>query len=153
MRPREVLELLEQGQPGSLLEIVEDRALVDPTRLRDVLVHGRAARELDLVRLHDLFGLGSAGMTGGDGAWVGVRYQLESPEHRHQVTLEVRLPLEGSIQLPSVADLWPTAAWLEREVTDLLGIPFTGPAGLGARLLSAEDHTGHLLRPAAREEG
>ncbi len=53
---------------------------------------------------------------------------------------EGRLP-----EVPSVADIWRTADWHEREVYDLSGVNFTNHPSLH-RILCPEDWVGHPLR-------
>ena len=47
--------------------------------------------------------------------------------------------------IPSVADLWPTADWHEREAYDLMGIRFSNHPDL-RRILCPDDWVGHPLR-------
>lgn len=71
-------------------------------------------------------------------------YNLHSMELLHK--LEVRIFVNrknGSI--PSVANLWRTADWHEREAYDLIGIKFKGHPDF-RRILLPYDWEGHPLR-------
>src|SRR5262249_44230823 len=78
-------------------------------------------------------------------------YHLQSFTHRHRFSLKVILPRwkdnqPGQLpEVPSVAHVWATADWHEREVYDLSGVWFTEHPNL-ARILLAEDWEGHPLR-------
>jgi NADH-quinone oxidoreductase subunit C len=80
-----------------------------------------------------------------------VVYHLWSLVHKHSVVLKVMLPrwkddVPGQIpEVPSVASIWATADWHEREVYDLSGVRFTGHPNL-VRILCPEDWVGHPLR-------
>ena len=70
-------------------------------------------------------------------------YQLYSFKLNHRLRLKV-LAAEGE-KVPSVARLWPTANWLEREVYDMFGIEYEGHPDL-RRILLPDEWTGHPLR-------
>lgn len=82
---------------------------------------------------------------------VEVVYHLSSIEHKHNLVLKVILPrwrddTPGQLpRCPSVAGVWKTADWHEREVYDLSGVQFTGHPQL-RRILCPEDWEGHPLR-------
>ena len=86
-------------------------------------------------------------------AWephIEVVYHLFSMKHKHSLVLKVMLPRwngePGNLpELPSVAGVWSTADWHERECYDLFGIHFTGHPNL-RRILCPEDWVGHPLR-------
>lgn len=80
-----------------------------------------------------------------------VVYHLYSYDHRHSAVMKVKLPRwkegrEGEIpEVPSVAGVWASADWHERETYDLVGIGFTGHPDL-RRILCPEDWVGYPLR-------
>ena len=74
---------------------------------------------------------------------LGVAYNLYSTTLKHY--LEVRIEVESEIEIPSVACLWRTANWHEREAYDLFGIKFSNHPEL-KRILLPEDWEGHPLK-------
>jgi NADH-quinone oxidoreductase subunit C len=71
-------------------------------------------------------------------------YHLYSYTRGHSLTLHVDLPREAP-RVASVADVWPTADWHEREAYDLVGIVYEGHPEL-TRILLPDDWEGHPLR-------
>ncbi len=67
--------------------------------------------------------------------------EIGRPERRR---LLCGVPGEDA-RVPSVADLWPSADWAEREVYDLFGIVFEGHPDL-RRIQMPADWEGHPLR-------
>lgn len=80
-----------------------------------------------------------------------VVYHLWSVPNRVSLVLKVMLPrwkdgVEGELpEVPSVAGVWSTADWHEREVYDLSGVFFAGHPNL-RRILCPEDWVGYPLR-------
>ena len=78
-------------------------------------------------------------------------YHLSSIQKKHSLVLKVSLPrwkddVPGQIpEIPSVAGVWRTADWHEREVYDLSGVNFVGHPDL-RRILCPEDWVGYPLR-------
>ncbi|HEY2841081.1 MAG TPA: NADH-quinone oxidoreductase subunit C, partial [Pirellulales bacterium] len=78
-------------------------------------------------------------------------YHLWSIPNKTSLVLKVMLPrwqndVAGQIpEVPSVAGVWSTADWHEREVYDLSGVRFIGHPNL-RRILCPEDWVGHPLR-------
>jgi NADH-quinone oxidoreductase subunit C len=69
---------------------------------------------------------------------------LVSIQHLHRICLKVGAP-EASPRVPSLALLFPTANYQERETFDLLGIEFVGHPSL-TRILLPDDWIGYPLR-------
>jgi len=60
--------------------------------------------------------------------------------------LRVKVPVhEKELSVPSMAPLWRTANWLERETYDMFGITFDNHPDL-RRILMPDDYEGHPLR-------
>jgi NADH-quinone oxidoreductase subunit C len=78
-------------------------------------------------------------------------YHLWSTVSRASLVLKVKLPrwkddVPGRLpEVASLAGVWRTADWHEREVYDLSGVSFTGHPDL-RRILCPEDWVGHPLR-------
>jgi NADH-quinone oxidoreductase subunit C len=72
-----------------------------------------------------------------------VVYNLYSIAANERVRLKVATDEERGVE--SVASVWPTANWMEREVFDLFGVPFSNHPDL-RRILLPPDWEGHPLR-------
>lgn len=70
-------------------------------------------------------------------------YHLYSISANERVRLKVATDEETGVA--SVASVWPTANWMEREVFDLFGVPFGNHPDL-RRILLPPDWEGHPLR-------
>jgi len=75
---------------------------------------------------------------------IEVVYHLVSYRLRQACVLKVGVPRDNAA-MPSVAGVWRTAIWQEREIFDLLGVVFSGHPDL-RRILLPEDWVGHPLR-------
>lgn len=71
-------------------------------------------------------------------------YNLYSIPYDLDLMLKVELPRENP-SVDSVADIWKTADWLERETYDMLGIRFNNHPDL-RRILLPDDWEGYPLR-------
>ena len=72
-----------------------------------------------------------------------VVYHLLSPAHNQRI--RVKLVTDDRTPVPSVVNVFPSAAWFEREAYDLYGILFVGHPDL-RRLLTDYGFEGHPLR-------
>ena len=73
-----------------------------------------------------------------------VVYELASTDHHHRLRVKVGVS-EDDPHVPSVAGLFPTADWYERETYDFFGIVFDGHPDL-RRILLPDDWEGWPLR-------
>ena len=80
----------------------------------------------------------------GPGEALGVAYNLHSMSKLHMLEVRIEVPRNGGV-IPSVALLWRTADWHEREAYDLFGIDFGGHPDL-RRILLPSDWEDHPLR-------
>ena len=73
-----------------------------------------------------------------------LHHQLLALEYVERVRVTTRL-LEDDAKAPTCTDLWPGAAYMERECYDMFGIDFEGHDNL-RRLLMPEGYGHHPLR-------
>ncbi|ABZ93766.1 NADH-quinone oxidoreductase subunit C [Leptospira biflexa] len=90
--------------------------------------------------------------------WLGKReprfeviYLLRSPKLGH-FRLQLRVPVGEGESVPSLSEIFPAANWPEREVFDLMGIPFSGHPRM-ERLIMPDNFVGHPLRKDYPLEG
>lgn len=81
---------------------------------------------------------------GPDANTMEVIYNLTSIPYERNLGLKVMVPREKPV-VPSVAQVWRTADWHEREAFDLVGIEFINHPDL-RRILLPTDWVGHPLR-------
>jgi NADH-quinone oxidoreductase subunit C len=80
-----------------------------------------------------------------------VVWQFRSLEHGDRVRVQTRVDARDA-WVPTIADLWPGAAFGERECYDMFGIRFDGHAGL-KRLLMPADYDHFPLRKDFPHQG
>ena len=123
------------------LEIKEGKqfteVIVPPSKLYSL---ARQLRERDESQFDFLFCLSGVDY----GQDLGVVYHLRSTKYDHVVVLKTRTSDRENPLLDSVADIWKTADFHEREVYDLLGIKFTNHPDL--RRLFLDSSWGFPLR-------
>ena len=84
----------------------------------------------------------------GDNKMYGVAYNFYSTNRQHY--LEVRIEIEDGTPIPSIANIWRSADWHEREAYDMIGIVFEGHPNL-KRILLSDDWEGYPLRKIFKE--
>jgi NADH-quinone oxidoreductase subunit C len=151
--PSRPLERLREALPGAVLEVSFHCGVpivrVDTDRIVEV---GRFLKEdpqCAMRHLADLCGVDRIGMGGPDPRFD-VVYQLLNIDTGERLTLKAAVAEGGEI--PSVASVWRTANWHEREAYDLLGIPFAGHPDL-RRILMPETFDAWPLRKDFPLEG
>jgi NADH-quinone oxidoreductase subunit C len=111
-----------------------------------------AAEWQDLVRsltadgwwLADLCGVDRLSLAPRDGGRFEIVAQFLHRDRRERATVHVAA--EGDPPaIPSIAELWPTANFMEREAFDLMGIVFEGHPNL-SRIMLPDEWEGHPLR-------
>ena len=107
----------------------------------------RDAASLRFEQLLDLCGMDYSAY--GDGARDGARYavvlHLLSVSLNQRVRVRTFAPDDDLPVVDSVAGVWPSANWYEREAFDLLGIVFEGHPDL-RRILTDYGFVGHPFR-------
>tara|TARA_Y100001960_G_scaffold272684_1_gene300406 strand:- start:6 stop:467 length:462 start_codon:yes stop_codon:yes gene_type:complete len=79
---------------------------------------------------------------------LGLAYNFYSTKDKKY--LEVRLEFDSSKKIYSIANIWRTADWHEREAYDMMGVLFDGHPDM-KRILLPEDWEGHPLRKDWKE--
>jgi NADH-quinone oxidoreductase subunit C len=139
----EIGALIEAAAPGSVVGEIEHHGEltveIDAGRLRDVAAYIKGP-PLSFVLLSDVT---CADFPDEPGRFR-VAYHLFSLESGGRLRLRAWAGADEP-ELPSVASVWPTANWHEREVFDMFGVRFADHPDL-SRILMPPDWDGHPLR-------
>lgn len=121
-----VLSILADRFAGAILDTVEFRgehtAVVEKAKALDILRYCRD--ELGFDYLLDISSLDHLGV---EPRWELV-YELYALGNGAEHHLRVKFKMPEGEKADSVSGIWPTAAWHEREVWDMMGIEFEGLA-------------------------
>lgn len=150
---QEIVQRIEKKFPDAIvdrnLEAIDPWIVVAADSLVDLCLHLRDDRGLRFNFLQCISGVDF--LTGSEPPHFEVVYHLLSLVYKHRLVVKVRLPRWKNDQpgelpeIPSVASVWATANWHEREVFDLSGVRFVGHPDL-RRILCADGWIGHPLR-------
>ena len=161
MNAPEIIPFLEErfGQAitGKKLDTLDPWVTVDPSHLLEIarFLHDDPRLSFDI--LNCITGVDYLEPEAKKAAKAGfephleIVYHLSSFIHKHRFVVKVMLPRwkdnkPGELpEVPSVAEIWRTADWHERETYDLCGVFFTGHPDL-RRILLSEDWEGYPLR-------
>jgi len=149
--------LFGDGIRGVNVEAIDPWIEVAPEALVDVCRYLRDEPDLRFTFLNCITGVDyiepdpKKAQKAGFEPHMEVVYHLWSFQNKSSLVLKVILPRwqndePGQLpEVPSVAGVWSTANWHEREVYDLSGVYFVGHPDL-RRILCPEDWEGHPLR-------
>ena len=149
------LDTLQEALVAGLGDKVKklDRALgeltltVSAADYLDVATKLRDRPELQFEQLIDLCGVDYSSYR--DAPWEGPRFcvvsHLLSLTHNWRLRLKVFCADDDLPQVPSLADVWSSTNWFEREAFDLFGIIFRGHPDL-RRILTDYGFIGHPFR-------
>jgi NADH-quinone oxidoreductase subunit C len=139
---------MDKTQIGEYIRSIDkDLEIIEGKQFTEVIVppfqlHALARRLRDDSEAHFDFLFCLSGVDYGQD--LGVVYHLRSTIHKHSVVLKTRTSDRVDPHLDSVADIWKTADFHEREVYDLLGIKFNNHPDL--RRLFLDNSWGFPLR-------
>jgi NADH-quinone oxidoreductase subunit C len=162
MTSGDILTLLQGQFPTGVVSIhpeaMDPYAVVLPGQLIDIGLFLRDDPRLQFHLLNDLTAVDYLEIDAKKAAKAGFDPHLEVVYHLSSVAfpgrrikLKIILPrwkndTPGELpEVPSVAGVWRTADWHEREAYDLVGVRFTEHPNL-QRILLADDYPGHPLR-------
>lgn len=144
MADRMLIEKIKNRFAAAVLEAEEMRGenliVVDRERALEVFGALRDEPEFSFEMLADVTGVD----------WLEreprfeVVYQLKSLSRDHRLRVKIRVAAADA-WVYSVAGIWKSADWLERECFDMFGISFKGHPDL-RRILLYDSFTGHPLR-------
>lgn len=115
----------------------EHTVTVDLSVLHDVLAFAKTELGFEMV-----IDISSLDHFGADPRFEMVYELVTVDDSRH---LRVKSPVGEEESVPTATDIWPGADWHEREVYDMMGIPFSGHPNL-KRILMWEGYPFYPLR-------
>jgi NADH-quinone oxidoreductase subunit C len=161
MTAQEIATVLEEKFGGKItgknLEAIDPWVVVEPPALAEVAAFCREDDRLRFDSLQCISGVDylepdpKKAKRAGFEPHLEVLYHLYSFRHNHKIVLKLIMPRWKNDrpgeppEVPSVAHIWPTADWHEREVYDLSGVYFVSHPDL-RRILCPEDWVGFPLR-------
>lgn len=134
MSAAELLELLKSRVSGASLEEAT-QAIVIPKE--SILAAASCLIDLKFDNLHCITAIDKK-------EGIELIYAFYAMDKHAGVTLKTKLSLTD-LTVESLANLWKSADWLEREVYDLFGVKFTNHPNL-IRILNPDDWEVHPLR-------
>ena len=138
-----LLEALQRGLPGAILEAVVFRKMPSITVAKEFLLSVCHYLKGDEGGAYTLLTDETAVDYPKREKRFDIIYHLYSFKRNDR--LRVKVVIAEGETVPSVVGIWPTANWLEREVYDMFGVVYDGHPDL-KRILLPDGWTGHPLR-------
>jgi NADH-quinone oxidoreductase subunit C len=142
-----LVELLKKAFPDAVLETHaqygDETVVVEPSRWRDVAKLLKSSPAADMNMLMDLTAVDFPDRL--PRFEVVAHFYSLSKGHRLRVKARVGDAEGNGANIGTLADLWASANWMERECWDLFGVVFDGHPDL-RRILLYPEFKGHPLR-------
>ncbi|UCE82584.1 MAG: NADH-quinone oxidoreductase subunit C [Deltaproteobacteria bacterium] len=158
MEARDILERIKRIIGETDLVWIEDlpgdpHLIIPKEKLRRLAIYLKGDQHLAFDTLMCLSGVHNMG----EQDEMEVVYHLYSVRHQHQFVLKIKLDRPAFfphffLRVDSISEIWPAAAWMEREAYDMFGIHFVGHSDF-RRLLLPTDWEGHPLQKDYQEAG
>jgi len=142
-----LIDLVKKSFPEAVLETHaqhgDETIVVDATAWHDVARFLKSNSAADMSMLMDLTAVDYPDR---DPRFeVVAHYYSLAKGHRLRVKARIGNPLGENARIRSLADLWGSANWMERECWDMFGVVFEGHPDL-RRILLYPEFEGHPLR-------
>jgi len=136
MEQNQIVQTLNEKFPGLVVEEQPKAIVIKKESLLGVanLLKGS---DLDFANLHCVTAVDRRDK-------IEVVYHFYTFKHRYMLTLKVFLAMDD-LNIESLANLWKSANWLERETYDLFGVKFLNHPDL-RRILNPDEWTDFPLR-------
>lgn len=152
MEAATVIQNLKDALPEAVVaegvDAIDPWVQVAPPSITEVAAFLRDTPEMDFDFLMAVTGIDLMGLEEGVDD-LRLEYHFYSYGLKHTLVVRVDLSRADPV-VPTLANLYPTANWNEREAWDLLGIRFDGHPDL-RRILLPEEWEGHPLRKDWKE--
>ena len=138
-------ELERPGDAGPIEKVIVDRGEITFfIRRAHLLSVVRQLRDDAQLRFEFCSGVSGVHYPAEEGRELHAVYHLLSMTHNRRIRLEVVAP-DSDPHIPSIVEVYPTAAWHERETYDFFGLIFDGHPAL-TRIEMPDDWPGHPQR-------
>jgi NADH-quinone oxidoreductase subunit C len=142
-----LVDLLTRTFPDAVIETHaqhgDETVVVDAARWKDVATFLKTSPVADMAMLMDLTAVDYPDRF--PRFEVVAHFYSLTKGHRLRLKARVGKPDGSDVRIATLADLWASANWMEREVWDMFGVVFEGHPDL-RRILMYPEFEGHPLR-------